>query len=272
VQLIALGGGGFEAVVYQGGLPGAGWQGRESGAEPARVAGQLQEGGDQVVFGGETAQGFLAGDGLTWQHEGESIVMKRIERVSPTMGQEAPEGAVVLFDGSSADAWENGRMTEAGLLEQGTVSKEAFGDHLLHVEFLLPYRPYARGQKRGNSGVYLQGRYEVQMLDSFGLAGQHNECGGIYGVSAPVVNMCLPPLQWQTYDIEFTAARFDDEGKKTANAKMTVRHNGVVIQDDVEIPNSTAASRLKEGPEPGPVYLQDHQNPVRYRNVWVLPR
>lgn len=272
VQVIALGGGEFEAVVYQGGLPGAGWQGREESGEPARFPGKLDKETGQVTFGGDPVTGTLAEGGLRWLQEEESLELKRVERQSPTMGKEPPEGAVVLFDGTSADGWNGGRMTEDGLLQQGAVSKETFGDHVLHVEFLLPYRPYARGQKRGNSGIYMQGRYEVQMLDSFGLAGQHNECGGIYGVAAPILNMCLPPLQWQTYDIEFTAARFDDEGNKTANARMTVKHNGVLIHDDVEIPGATAASRLQEGPDPGPVYLQDHNNPARYRNVWVLPR
>src|SRR5690606_10766687 len=131
-----------------------------------------------------------------------------------------------------------------------------FGDHKIHIEFLLPYKPEARGQGRGNSGIYLQGRYEVQMLDSFGLEGRDNECGGIYSVAKPKVNMCLPPLVWQTYDIDFTAARYDAEGKKTANARITVHHNGVLIHDDIELPHATTASRLKEGPEDGPIYLQ----------------
>ena len=131
--------------------------------------------------------------------------------------------------------------------------------------------PTARGQARGNSGVYLQGRYEVQVLDSFGLAGEDNECGGIYQVSRPRVNMTLPPLQWQTYDIDFTAARFDSAGEKTANARLTVRHNGVLIHDDLELPGTTGGGD-PEGPEPGALHLQDHWNPVFYRNVWVLPR
>ncbi|MBW3600671.1 MAG: DUF1080 domain-containing protein, partial [Planctomycetes bacterium] len=135
----------------------------------------------------------------------------------------------------------------------------------------LPYQPQDRGQARGNSGVYLQGRYEVQMLDSFGLEGKQNECGGLYSVKDPDVNMCYPPLEWQTYDIDFTAARYDEEGKLTADPRVTVRHNGVVIHDDVELPGerNTTAAPVKPGPEGGPVYLQDHGNPVRYRNIWV---
>jgi hypothetical protein len=131
--------------------------------------------------------------------------------------------------------------------------------------------PHARGQARGNSGIYLQGRYEVQMLDSFGLVGEHNECGGIYTIAKPKVNMCYPPLTWQTYDIDYTAAEYDG-AKKSKNARVTVKHNGVTIHDNIELTHATTASPLKEGPEPGPVYLQDHGNPVRYRNIWVVEK
>jgi hypothetical protein len=132
--------------------------------------------------------------------------------------------------------------------------------------------PAAVGQARGNSGCYLQGRYEVQVLDSFGLEGKNNECGGIYTVRAPDVNMCYPPLAWQTYDIDFTAARYDAAGKKTHDALLTVRHNGEVVQKGVRVPQPTRAAPLKESPEPGPVYLQDHGNPVVYRNIWLVEK
>ena len=118
----------------------------------------------------------------------------------------------------------------------------------------------------------MQGRYEVQILDSFGLEGKHNECAGIYEVKAPSVNMCFPPLSWQTYDVEFTAPRFDENGKKTSNARMTVRHNGVLVHENVEVPGPTRAAPNKEGSEPGPIFLQDHGNPIRFRNVWVLEK
>ena len=108
------------------------------------------------------------------------------------------------------------------------------------------------------------------MLDSFGLAGLDNECGGIYSIAAPRVNMCYPPMSWQTYDINFTAAEFDGNGNKTRNARMTVRHNGVVIHEDLELPKRTAASPLPEGPNDGFLHLQDHGNEVRYRNIWVV--
>jgi hypothetical protein len=116
----------------------------------------------------------------------------------------------------------------------------------------------------------MQGRYEVQMLDSFGLEGKHDECGGLYSVKNPDVNMCLPPLAWQTYDVDFTAAEFDAAGKKTKDAEMTVRHNGVEIHKNVRLPKGTTAAPVGEGKDPGPLYLQDHGNPVRYRNIWIV--
>ena len=131
--------------------------------------------------------------------------------------------------------------------------------------------PYARGQGRGNSGFYAQGRYEVQILDSFGLSGENNECGGIYTIGKPKVNMCLPPLSWQTYDVDYTAAEFKD-GKKVKNARMTVRHNGVLIHENLDLTHATTAAPMREGPENGPVYLQNHGNPVRFRNIWVVPK
>jgi len=147
-----------------------------------------------------------------------------------------------------------------------------FGSFTIHIEFRAPFQPWARGQGRGNSGFYAQGRYETQMLDSFGLSGEWNECGGVYQIAKPSVNMCYPPLSWQTYDIEFVQAVYDEDGNKTENAKFTVLHNGVNIHDDVELTHATTASPMKEGPEPGPVFLQNHGNPVRYRNIWVVPK
>lgn len=271
IQIIALGKETFRAVVYHGGLPGAGWD-QNRDPTPLSIEGTLKDGA--VKFSGERGTGILTKEGFEISTpDGNKLgTLTKAERKSPTMGAEAPAGAIVLFDGMSSAAFENGRMTEDKLLMQGVTSKQKFGDCSLHLEFLLPYKPTARGQERGNSGCYLQGRYEVQILDSFGLSGEDNECGAIYGVRKPKVNLCLPPLTWQTYDIDFTAARYGEDGKKTSPAKITVKQNGVVVQENVEVPDSTRASPVKEANEPGPLYLQDHGNPVRFRNIWLVEK
>ena len=110
------------------------------------------------------------------------------------------------------------------------------------------------------------------MLDSFGLTGANNECGAVYGQTAPAVNMCYPPLTWQTYDIDFTAATYDQDGKKMANAMVSVRHNNVLIHDKVAIPGTTTAAGKPESPEPGPLFLQGHGGSVQYRNIWVVEK
>jgi hypothetical protein len=266
-QVIALGDNKFHVVSYLGGLPGDGWNG-----EPKQERdGELRDG--VVTFPGDDARGELK-DGVLRgiSASGEVLVeLKKVERKSPTLGAKPPAGAIVLFDGTSADPFNGGKISDDGLLMPGVMSKRKFQNCQLHVEFLLPYMPTARGQARANSGCYLQGRYEVQMLDSFGLKGENNECGGIYSIKAPDVNMCFPPMAWQTYDIDYTAAKFEN-GKKVQNGTMTVKHNGVLIQNKVELPKITTAAPIQEGPEPGPIYLQDHGNPVRYRNIWLVEK
>ncbi len=265
-QVIALGGGKYKMVLFPGGLPGAGYD----GAEKREYMGSRD--GNTVNFEGGTTTKSISEKKLTFGRDGQSFSIDRVIRKSPTIGAKPPEGAIVLFDGKSAKNFKPGKMTEGGLLMEGANSIEKFQSHRLHLEFRLPYEPTRRGQGRANSGCYLQARYEVQVLDSFGLAGKHNECGGIYTIKDPDVNMCFPPLQWQTYDIDFTAAKFDKEGKKTANARITVRHNGVLIHENVELPKRTTASPLAEGPTPGFLHLQDHSNPVRYRNIWAVKK
>ena len=131
--------------------------------------------------------------------------------------------------------------------------------------------PQARGQRRGNSGVYIQGRYEVQILDSFGLEGADNECGSLYKQRAPLVNMSFPPLAWQTYDIDFTAPRFDSSGNRTTAAPSPSALNGIVVQKDVEITAKTGADAPK-APIRIAIRLQDHGNPVHFRNIWIVDR
>lgn len=198
-----------------------------------------------------------------------------------TGNEQRPSDAIALFDGKDLSQWvqvgseeppawkvENGYMEVRG----GNIrTKQEFNDCQLHVEFWLPLMPEASGQARANSGVYLQGRYEVQVLDSYGLKSQSNDCGGIYGVSAPMVNACRPPEQWQSYDIIFHAPKFDDKGAMTSRARLTVLQNGVLIQENVEVGGITTAGQEGDPKSPGPVMLQDHGNPVRYRNVWIRP-
>lgn len=269
VQVIALGEGKFSSVAFVGGLPGDGWDGKEK----ITVPGELQDG--VVVFANDDARGEIKAGKLHIRGKAENVngTLEKVTRQSPTLGQQPPAGATVLFDGSSADNFKDGKVQD-GLLQAGCTSKQAFGSHQLHIEFRLPYQPQDRGQGRGNSGIYLQGRYECQMLDSFGLEGKHNECGGIYSVKDPDVNMCFSPLTWQTYDVDYTAGKYDDAGKVVTNPRVTVRHNGVVVHNDVELPGerNTTAAPSKPGNAPGPIYLQNHGNPVVYRNIWVVPK
>ncbi len=268
VQVIALGKGKFQAVVYLGGLPGDGYNGDET----YKSDGTMKNGKAVFLFENATAtiaNGVLIARDLEGYDMGK---LKKVVRKSPTLGKQPPQGAIVLFDGKNVKAFRNGHMTTDGLLMPGTTSKQTFANHKVHIEFRLPYQPEDRGQARGNSGIYMQGRYEVQMLDSFGLEGKDNECGGIYGQREPSVNMCYPPLTWQTYDIDFTAAKYDDQGKLTANPRLTVLHNGCVIHNDVKLSSDkpTRAAPSKAGPTRGPLFLQNHNCPVRYRNIWVV--
>lgn len=194
----------------------------------------------------------------------------------------APNGAVVLFDGRNLDAWQHRdgirpahwKIVEGAMqVEKGgdIISKEKFtGTFYLHVEFRVPYEPKATGQGRGNSGVYVQGRYEIQVLDSYGLKPGMGDCGAIYGIAIPKSNACKAPTVWQSYDIKFTAPKFEN-GKKVTAGRITVRHNGVIIHDNVEITKDVTTSGMPTDPStPGPILLQDHGHPVQYRNIWVL--
>ncbi len=266
-QVIALGEDKFRLVSYKGGLPGDGWD-KEFKQE---INGQ-RDGGKIVFTSTNNYRAELAAGKITITSDaGGPWTMEKVSRQSPTEGAKPPAGAIVLFDGTSDAAWSGGHIDERHLLAAGPKTKQQFTNYMMHCEFLLPFKPLGRGQDRGNSGVYMQDRYEVQVLDSFGLKGENNECGGIYTQAKPAVNMCYPPLTWQTYDIDFTAAKYDDTGKKVKNAVITVRHNGVVIHERLEIKGPTGGGK-KEDPTGGAIQLQGHGNPVFYRNVWIVPK
>ncbi len=161
----------------------------------------------------------------------------------------------------------NGAMEVRG----GSIqTRQKFVDQKVHVEFRTPFLPDKTGQGRGNSGVFLQNRYEVQILDSYGLPGDNNDCGGIYRLAPPRVNVCAPPLQWQTFDIEFRAARFDLDWNKTEDARITVYHNGVLIHENLPVPDKTTGAQVTATSEPDSLSLQDHGNPVWFRNIWLV--
>ena len=213
---------------------------------------------------------------------GAAPKVKQVTNVAST-NLKPPSDAIVLFDGTNTDAWvmQRGRspckwrLVEGGAMRVSggnIITKQNFSDFQLHIEFKTPYMPNAKGQGRGNSGVYFQGSYEVQVLDSYGLDSKDNDCGGIYRVSTPMVNACLKPEEWQSYDVLFFAPGFDENGKMVEPARVSVLQNGVWIQQNVEVwKPTTAAMKRDDLSKPGPIMLQDHGNPVEYRNIWIRP-
>jgi len=302
-QVVSLGAGVFQAVLYPGGLPGAGWDGRNRSI----MDGKLN--GGEVIFtpasgkrahvaatrgrerkpsstrvslvtrfppkGHKPCTAKVHGDKMNGEFDGKPFRLNKTIRKSPTLGQKPPEGALVLFDGSSKKEWSRGMINEkfTTLMPKGDlVTRRQFNNYSIHLEFMLPYQPDYRSQDRGNSGFYQVHDYEIQILDSFAMDGAHNECGGIYSHKGSDLNMCLPPLVWQTFDVEFTNA-VSKNGKKVRDAVITVRHNGVLIHDKFEIPGKSkyGARGSPEG-APGPIKLQDHREPLQFRNVWIVPR
>jgi hypothetical protein len=210
------------------------------------------------------------------------IKVAKAEDVVDVQPVPPPPGAVILYDGKNLDQWtaRDGKKPAFKPMEGGAVearggdiiTRQKFaGPFKLHVEFRVPYMPRSQGQARGNSGVYLQGRYEVQILDSYGLKSKNNDCGAIYGVSAPLVNACKAPTVWQSYNITFHPPECEG-GKKIKPARVTVYQNGVKIQDNVAIPvDNTTAGMGGDPCTAGPLLLQYHGDPVQFRNVWLLP-
>ena len=265
LQVVALGDGRFSALGYQGGLPGNGWD-REN-----FITWNGSRQADVLTFRGERGTVIISqGRGRVIDSAGVAVGrVRKVHRVSTTLGAAPPPSAIVLFNGTSVTKFEQGTMTEEGWLAPGAVTKLPVRDFRLHLEFQTPYMPYAREQARGNSGVYIQRRYEVQILDSFGLLPEFNDCGALYRQQGPDLNMSFPPLAWQTFDIDFTAARWDAEGNKTSDAHITVMHNGVPIHRQRAVVAKTGAGQPETAYD-GPILLQDHGNPVQFRNVWLV--
>jgi hypothetical protein len=295
-QVIALSNGAFHAVVYPGGLPGAGWDGKNKILMDGKTNddvttfkpigdGKRYMGGSPEQFsatkknppvGHKPYNATITGDAMKGKTDtGKTFALNKTLRISETMGAKPPAGAIVLFDGSSKDHWTGGRVDEKTKFlntdGRDIKTKKKFSNYVMHLEFMLPFKPGARSQGRGNSGFYQIDMYEMQILDSFGLEGLDNECGGIYKKANSIVNMCQPPLTWQSYDVVFTNA-VAENGKKVKNARLTARLNGVLIHDDLEINGKTGGSRRDAEGTPGPQKLQGHGNPLQYRNIWILEK
>ncbi|MGB7329390.1 MAG: family 16 glycoside hydrolase [Rubripirellula sp.] len=249
----------FYLSIYQGGLPGSGW-------DNSSIVHQWVDLDDMA----SRLQGW-----------------KKIDRSETIVGKKPPEDATVLFDGSNVDAWNNGKI-ENGVLKAGAATKQKYRDFTLYLEFQIPLKPEPpiSHPHRGNSGVFAVGAYEVQISDTFGL--DHDPqawedidmlkpvktwSGSVYGIRSADQNMCLPPLTWQSMEIDFKAARFKD-GVKTADAVISVIHNGVKVHDHVSLPEGTGGgpSGPRDEVAEGPIYLQNHGNPNRFRNIWIVPR
>jgi len=211
-----------------------------------------------------------------------STSMPPTTTVSPAPAAERPANAIVLFDGKDLSQFkqDDGRpaawkVVEPGVLEVGPgdlLTRQKFaGDFVLHVEFMTPVMPNATGQAKGNSGVYLADCFELQVLDSFGVNEMGlGDCGAVYGKHAPSKNAAKPAGQWQTFEAHYQAPRWDAAGTRTKPARLTLWWNGEMVHDSIELDGPCPGAKA-ESPQGGPIRLQDHGNPVRFRNIWLAP-
>ncbi len=289
-QCIADGDGKFTVVGFPGGFPGQGWASKQ-----VRIYYRGQVEGDAVVLKVESMdiEGKRnqpipenhANDTIKIDLEGKTMtfivpgmpdrVAEKVDRVSTRLGAR-DEGAIVFYDGMTKDAVSTDKLarfrkineeTGAMFAEFATKELEKGKECIIHVEFMLSFMPRAKGQGRSNSGVYVNECYECQVLDSFGLRGENNECGGFYQQKPPICNAVFSPLKWQTYDFHLTPAKFEN-GQKVANARVDVALNGILIHENLEITGATPGCK-NEADEARGIYFQGHGNNVQYRNIWV---
>ncbi len=196
----------------------------------------------------------------------------------PTSAAPIPSDAIVLFDGTDLSAWNGGDQWIiadgiATAAKGGITTKQPFGDCQLHLEFAMPEKIEGRGQGRGNSGAYLMGHYEVQILDSHDNETYFDgQCGAVYKQQPPTVNASRKPGEWQTYDIIFNAPRFDENGQVAQPGFVTVLHNGVVVHNHFELQGATSYTeppKYSKHADKLPLHIQFHGNPVRFRNIWL---
>ena len=248
--------------------------------------------GNEVIFNDETAKGTIVDDSLTgrffFNKSWHEFVLKRILRQSPTLGEKAPENAIILFDGSGYDEWKgyedtpvkwkivNGNQMEIVPVKHHTYPKNSiftkrkFADVFLHLEFCLPLMPESKGQYRGNSGIIFSEVCETQILDSYGLEGNWRDCGALYRISPPKVNACGPPLSWQTYDIIYHAPKYDKHGQRTGDGEISVYLNGKRIH--YSYPLKQGHEKLEKGALKfaSSIELQDHWYVLWFRNIWAV--
>lgn len=207
---------------------------------------------------------------------------RKPEVITPGKGTLPPSDAIIIYQGSEdASVWENDKgkpiTWDAGeVLTTGKGyihTKQAFGDVQLHIEWRTPIEVVGDGQGRGNSGIFFMGKYELQVLDSYENETYYNgQAGSIYKQHIPLVNACRPPGTWQSYDAIFTAPVFNEDGSVKSPAYITVLQNGVLIQNHVELRGPTeyiGKPKYKAHAEKLPLALQDHGNPISYRNIWI---